>query len=80
MKEKLFNAIAESWNGPFPETYEEARRHDNGDSLSCFVRIELEEGIGWDDPNDEVIKDKAIHLLRTAQNDLEFAIMAIEEM
>jgi len=84
-KEGFFKAVAEGYGEPFPVDRDQAVAHENGDGLADFIRLELEETIGWDESvidakkAVEEVKDIALHQMERAKEDIERVIVAIEE-
>jgi hypothetical protein len=82
-KERFFEVVAEGYPGDlFPQSYEEATRHENGDTLSDFIRCELEEGVDWGEEDTDAIIDKAVWLIERAEEDLwhtKLAILKLKE-
>jgi hypothetical protein len=73
-KNQIMQAAKEAYESQgleFPASYSQAthRLGNPFDGLSCFIRSELEEGIDWDN-KDENPKDRAITLLSTAISNL----------
>ena len=75
-KRLVLNKVAAAYIqdlGVFPLSYAQAKRHEVGDSLADFIRIELEEGVDWTkDPG--TILEEAIKRMETARSDIESVI------
>ena len=64
----------------FPRTYEKAREHRSGDSLSDFIVIELIEGTEGEDDNRNDRLAHAIRLMERAKEQVEGVINALTEV
>jgi len=79
-KERFFKTVGEAYGDSFPESYEEAKRHVAGDTLADFICSELVDGIDWDECDERQIAERATELMRRAQADIEFVIIALESL
>jgi tetrahydromethanopterin S-methyltransferase subunit A len=72
-EKQLIELVKLAYGEDMPDTYEQARKHDSGDSLADFIIIELHEGT-------EGEKDKvaeAIRVMRTAKMEIDAVLMAL---
>ena len=62
-------------------TYEQACRHDSGDTLRDFIICELTEGLeGYEDCGFSAVQDRAIQLIGTAIAELQAALSSVHDL